>query len=233
MNYKKYPVNKIFAVLNLDTVGRLFGNKLMVLNTNTAREWKFIFMGTDFTTGIPTEQVTQDLDASDQTAFIEKGIPGVQLFYTGIKSDYHVPDDDADKIDADGLVKVATVSREVLEYLADRKDPMPFTGKKPNDASGKPTETQSTIERKASTGAMPDFSFSGEGVRIADVSENSPAAVAKLQKGDVIVAFDGKQVKSLKDYSNFLKEHKPGDTVKLTIDRNGEKKEVIVTLSER
>ena len=106
----------------------------MVLNTNTAREWKFIFMGTDFTTGIPTEQVTQDLDASDQTAFIEKGIPGVQLFYTGIKSDYHVPDDDADKIDADGLVKVATVSREVLEYLADRKDPMPFTGKKPNDA---------------------------------------------------------------------------------------------------
>ena len=232
-NYKKYPANKIFAVLNLDTVGRLFSNKLMVLNTNTAREWKFIFMGTDFTTGIPTEQVTQDLDASDQTAFIEKGIPGVQLFYTGIKSDYHVPDDDADKIDADGLVKVATVSREVLEYLADRKDPMPFTGKKPNDASGKPTETQSTIERKASTGAMPDFAFSGEGVRIADVSENSPAAVAKLQKGDVIVAFDGKQVKSLKDYSNFLKEHKPGDTVKLTIDRNGEKKEVIVTLSER
>ena len=233
VNYKKFPANKIFAVLNLDTVGRLFGNKLMVLNSNTAREWKFIFMGTDFTTGIPTEQVTQDLDASDQTAFIEKGIPGVQLFYTGIKSDYHVPDDDADKIDADGLVKVATVSREVLEYLADRKDPMPFTGKKPNDASGKPTETQSTIERKASTGAMPDFSFSGEGVRIADVSENSPAAVAKLQKGDVIVAFDGKQVKSLKDYSNFLKEHKPGDTVKLTIDRNGEKKEVIVTLSER
>lgn len=233
VNYKKYPVNKIFAVLNLDTVGRLFGNKLMVLNTNTAREWKFIFMGTDFTTGIPTELVTQDLDASDQTAFIEKGIPGVQLFYTGVKSDYHVPEDDAEKIDADGLVKVATVSREVLEYLADRKEPMPFTGKKQSESSGKPTEVQNSAERKASTGAMPDFAFTGEGVRIADVSENSPAANAKLQKGDVIISFDGKAVKSLKDYSNYLKEHKPGDTVKLTIDRNGEKKEVSVTLAER
>jgi Zn-dependent M28 family amino/carboxypeptidase len=80
-NYKKFPADKIFANLNLDTVGRLFGNKLMVLNSNTAREWKFIFMGTDFTTGIPTELVTQDLDASDQRSFIEKGIPGVQLFY--------------------------------------------------------------------------------------------------------------------------------------------------------
>jgi S1-C subfamily serine protease len=80
---------------------------------------------------------------------------------------------------------------------------------------------------------MPDFAFSGEGVKIADVSENSPAANAKLQKGDVIITFDGKPVKNLKDYSNYLKEHKPGDTVKLTIDRNGEKKEVNVTLSER
>ncbi|MDY0082673.1 MAG: M20/M25/M40 family metallo-hydrolase, partial [Ignavibacteriaceae bacterium] len=153
-NYKKYPVDKIFAILNLDTVGRLFGNKLMVLNTNTAREWKFIFMGANFTTGIQTELVTQDLDASDQTAFIEKGIPGVQLFYTGIKSDYHSPEDDADKIDADGLVKTATIAREVLEYLADRTEPMPFTGSQSESNS---TTKKNTGERNASTGAMPDF----------------------------------------------------------------------------
>ncbi len=232
-NYKKYPSNKIFAIINLDTVGRLFGNKLMVLNSNTAREWKFIFMGTDFTTGIPTELVTQDLDASDQTAFIEKGIPGVQLFYTGIKSDYHIPEDDADKIDAEGLVKVATISREVLEYLADRPEPMPFTSKKLIEGNEKPNETKSTGERKASTGAMPDFAYSGEGVKIAGVSDNSPAANANLQKGDVITAFNDKPVKNLTDYSNFLKEHNPGDKVKLTIDRNGEKHELSVTLSER
>ncbi len=229
-NYKKYPANKIFAILNLDTVGRLFGNKLMVLNSNTAREWKFIFMGANFTTGVPTELVTQDLDASDQTAFIEKGIPGVQLFYTGIKSNYHSPEDKADKIDPDGLIKAATISKEVLEYLADRTEPMPFTGQQSDINS---STKKNTGERNASTGAMPDFTFTGEGVKIADVAENSPAANAGLQKGDIIIGFDGKPVKNLTDYSNYLKQHKPGDKVKLTIIRNDEKQEVDITLSER
>lgn len=232
-NYQKFSINKILANLNIDTVGRLFGRKLMVLNSNSAREWKFIFMGTDFTTGVASELITQDLDASDQMAFIERGVPGVQLFYTGVDSDYHKPEDDADKIDADGLVKVATVTREVLEYLAEREDIMTFTGKA---ISGKPTMPpmdKKSGERKAATGLMPDFVFSGEGVKIAGVSDDSPAAKAGLVKGDVITAFDGKPVKNLKDYSNYLKEHQPGDTVKFTIDRNGEKKEVNITLSER
>ncbi|NHZ84908.1 MAG: M20/M25/M40 family metallo-hydrolase [Planctomycetia bacterium] len=232
-NYKKYPINKILANLNIDTVGRLFGRKLMVLNSNTAREWKFIFMGTDFTTGVASELITQDLDASDQMAFIEKGVPGVQLFFTGVGSDYHRPEDDADKIDIDGLVKVATVTREVLEYLAEREDSMTFTGKV---VSGKPLIPQMGKRsggRKAATGLMPDFAYSGEGVRIAGVSDESPAAKAGLVKGDVIIAFDGKPVKNLKDYSNYLKEQQPGDTVTFTVERNGEKKEVNITLSER
>jgi len=232
-NYQKFPINKILANLNIDTVGRLFGNKLMVLNSNTAREWKFIFMGTDFTTGVASDLITQDLDASDQMAFIENDIPGVQLFYTGVDSDYHRPEDDADKIDADGLVKVATVSREILEYLAEREDLMTFTGKAKSGQTTMPKIAKKSGERKAATGLMPDFVYSSDGVKIAGVSDGSPAAKAGLVLGDVIIAFDGKSVKNLKDYSKYLKEHQPGDTVTFTIDRNGEKKEVSITLSER
>jgi aminopeptidase N len=232
-NYKKYPIDKILANINIDTVGRLFGNKLMVLNSNTAREWKFIFMGTDFTTGVASDLITQDLDASDQMAFIEKGVPGVQLFYTGVGSDYHRPEDDADKIDADGLVKVATVAREILEYLAEREELMTFTGKAVNGKPSMPKIDKKSGERKAATGLMPDFVFSGEGVKIAGVSDDSPAAKAGLIKDDVITAFNGNSIKNLKDYSNYLKEHQPGDTVTFTIDRNGKTNEVSLTLSER
>lgn len=232
-NYKKYTIEKILANLNIDTVGRLFGRKLMVLNSNTAREWKFIFMGTDFTTGVSSELITQDLDASDQMAFIEKGVPGVQLFYTGVDSDYHVPGDDTEKIDADGLVKVATVAREIIEYLAEREDPMAFTGKARSGKPQMPQMGKKGGERKAATGTMPDFAYSGEGVKIAGVSDDSPAAKAGLLKGDVVTAFNGKPVKNLKDYSNFLKEHQPGDTVTFTIERDGEKKDVKITLGER
>lgn len=232
-NYQKFPINKILANLNIDTVGRLFGRKLMVLNSNTAREWKFIFMGADFTTGIAAELITQDLDASDQMAFIEKGVPGVQLFYAGVDSDYHKPEDDADKIDADGLVKVATVTREVLEYLAEREELMTFTGEVRDRKAEMPQMDKKSGERKASTGLMPDFAYSGDGMKIAGVADESPVAKAGLIQGDVITAFDGKPVKNLKDYSNYLKEHQPGDTVTFTIDRNGEIKEVSITLTER
>ncbi|MCF6270516.1 MAG: M20/M25/M40 family metallo-hydrolase [Melioribacteraceae bacterium] len=232
-NYKKFIIEKILANLNLDTVGRLFDRKLMVLNSNTAREWKFIFMGTDFTTGVASELITQDLDASDQMAFIENGVPGVQLFYTGIDSDYHVPEDDTEKIDADGLIKVATVAREIVEYLGQREEPMAFTGKAKSGKHGMPQMGKKGGERKAATGTMPDFAYSGEGVKIAGVSEDSPAAKAGILKGDVITAFNGKDVKNLKDYSNYLKEHQPGDTVTFTIERDGTKKDVELTLSER
>ena len=44
-NEKKFPIDKIIGVLNLDTVGRLGKNKLMVFGTGSAREWSHIFMG--------------------------------------------------------------------------------------------------------------------------------------------------------------------------------------------
>ncbi len=229
--YKRFPVDSTLANLNLDTVGRLFGKKLLVLNGNTAREWKFIFMGTEYTTGVASEVVSQDLDASDQMAFIEIGVPAVQ-FFSGPNSDYHRPTDDAANIDADGLVKVATVVREALVYLADRPDPMPFTGTKKSDKpASKPQSNQGG--RRVSTGTMPDFAYSGTGVKIGAVSDDSPAAFAGLEKGDVIVAFDGKPVESLRDYSNYLKDHQPGDEITLTIERNGNKLDKKLILAER
>ncbi|MBK8944712.1 MAG: M20/M25/M40 family metallo-hydrolase [Ignavibacteriae bacterium] len=232
-NYKKFTSDKIFANLNFDTVGRLHGKKIMILNSNTAREWKFIFMGTEYTTGIGSELITQELDASDQVAFIEKGIPAVQ-FFSGPNEDYHKPSDKIEKIDADGLVKVITVARETLVYLADREDAMNFIGEKSNVKSELAEENKTKKEgRKVSTGTMPDFAYSGEGVKVAAISENSPGAKAGLLIGDIIKKVNGKDCKNLKEYSDMLKEHQPGDEVTLTIDRNGNIEEVKLILAER
>jgi hypothetical protein len=54
-------------------------------------------MGASFVTGVPTEMPAQQLDASDQVAFIEAGVPGVQ-FFAGSSPDYHKPSDTADKV---------------------------------------------------------------------------------------------------------------------------------------
>ncbi|HMU42328.1 MAG TPA: M20/M25/M40 family metallo-hydrolase [Ignavibacteriaceae bacterium] len=216
-NMQHFPAKKVIGVLNFDTVGRLGKNKILVIGSNSANEWKFIFMGASYVTGVESEMVTQDLDASDQVSFIEAGIPAVQ-FFSGANEDYHKPTDTPDKIDASGLIKVATFAREGILYLADRLEPLTFQGQTTGDT--KKTETP-TVGRKVSTGSVPDFAFSGEGVRIADLSPDSPAEKAGLQKGDVIIQLDKYKVKNLKDYSEALKNFKPGDIVEVIYLRNG------------
>ncbi|MEA2042509.1 MAG: M20/M25/M40 family metallo-hydrolase [Bacteroidota bacterium] len=225
-----YFKGDIFANVNLDTDGSLFDKKLLILNGNTAKEWKFIFMGTDYTTGIKSEVITQKLDASDQMAFIEKEIPAVQLF-TGATPNYHRPSDTADKIDGKGLVKVAVVAKEVITYLADRENPMPFTGEQASKNSG-PSATEKT-SRKVSTGTVPSFTYKGKGVKVGSVIENSAGDKAGLKKDDIILEFDGKAVNDLRQYSNLLKTKRPGDEVNLKVKRGDETKGLTLTLGAR
>jgi len=226
---KNYFKGEIFANVNIDTDGSLFDKKLLVLNANSAREWKFIFMGTDYTTGVKSEVIDKDLDASDQFAFIEKGIPAIQLF-TGATENYHRPGDTFDKIDGKGMVKVAIVCKEVLTYLADREDPMNFTGKTPDINK---TPEKAKVSRKVSTGSVPDFAYKGKGVKISSVMSGSAGEKAGLQAGDIIIELDGVKIDDLKSYSVLLKKYQPDDMVKFKILREDKELGISLKLGER
>jgi S1-C subfamily serine protease len=109
---------------------------------------------------------------------------------------------------------------------------MAFTGTA-GSKNESPKGNQPNQGRKVSTGTMPDFAYSGEGVKVGAVSEDSPGAKAGLLKGDIIKKLNGKEIKNLKDYSNLLKEHTAGDVINLEIDRNGELMNISLELSER
>jgi hypothetical protein len=227
----KKQLEGIMGVVNLDTVGRLTDReKLMVIGGSSAREWRFIFMGIGYTTGVETELVQQELDAGDQVSFIKAGIPGIQLF-SGAHPDYHKPTDTADKIEAAGLVKVAAAAREAVVYLSERKEPLTVTIK---GITSKPTKPGAPkTGRRARTGFMPDFSFPGKGVKIGMVSPGSPAEKAGLQKGDVIIKLGDAAVTNLREYSTALKAFKPGDTVTIVYTREGKEYSASITLAAR
>jgi hypothetical protein len=217
-----------FACVNLDTVGRLSDGKLYVLNADTAREWRFIFMGVGYTTGAPVEIVSEALDASDQVACIERGVPAVQLF-TGPTADYHRPTDTAEKIDAEGLVVVTEAAHETVGYLAERTEDLTVTiaeteGAPPPSADG---------GRTASLGTMPDFAFEGEGVRVQKVMPDSAAEQAGIRTGDIVVALDGRPVTDLRSYSALLKTYSPGDSAVVAILREDEEMTVTAVLGAR
>ncbi len=219
-NEKRYPVSKCIGMVNLDTVGRLGKNKLLILGAGSATEWVHIFRGAGFVTGVDIETVSEELDSSDQISFQEAGVPAVQLF-SGPNLDYHRPTDTANKIDPAGLVKVASVTKEVIEYLSGREGPLSSTLK-----HGASTQTAPTTERKVSLGTVPDFAYSGKGFRISGVVAGSPAEAAGLKEGDVIVKVNSSAIAGLKDFSDILKTLKPGDKVLITFMRDGKESTV-------
>lgn len=225
---KRFPVEQSIGMVNLDTVGRLEKKKLLILGAGSAQEWVHIFRGAGFVTGVEIETVSEELDSSDQKSFQEAGIPAVQLF-SGPHLDYHRPTDTEDKIDPDDLVTVASVTKEIIEYLAGRKEPLTPTL---NKASNQTTPTQKKA-RKVSLGTIPDFAYQGKGYRLSGVVPDSPAEEAGLKEGDLIVQIGPKQIGNLRDLSNVLKSLTPGDRIVVVFLRGGKEKTVQVQLTTR
>lgn len=71
------------------------------------------------------------------------------------------------------------------------------------------------------------------GAVVRTVETGTPAAEAKLQPEDVIVAVDGKDVVSGVSLTGYIRQYKSGDKVTLVIARNGELQELDVTLQAR
>ena len=234
------PLAGIRSVVNLDTVGRLGRGEISALATGTASEWQHVFRGITFSTGIAVRSIPGAAQSSDQQSFIDRGIPGVQLF-TGAHLDYHRPTDTADRIDGDGLVKVATVAREALDYLLQRAGPLTVTIDAPARSS---TQAASGSDASATTGAapparrvsfglVPDYAHQGQGVRAESVVPDSPAARAGIGAGEVLLELDGKPVASLAEFSEMLKGFAPGAIVRARVARDGEARTISVELTAR
>lgn len=71
------------------------------------------------------------------------------------------------------------------------------------------------------------------GVAVEKVMENSPAAAAGLQNGDVIVRFNGEEVTSTRKLTRLISEVAPDHEAKVTVLRGGSERDITVTVGKR
>jgi putative serine protease PepD len=76
-------------------------------------------------------------------------------------------------------------------------------------------------------------SRSGSGAQIGTVRSGSPAATAGLQTGDVITAIDGSPIADANALTAVVSEHQPGETLQITVQRNGSTVKVTAKLGTR
>lgn len=228
VEHSPVPLDSIVAMLNFDMVGRLRGDTLVVLGASSGREFRGMLDSASTTLHVVTPP-GDGYGPSDQSSFFGKDIP-VMHFFTNLHEDYHRASDVAEKINAGGEARVVVLASEVARTIADR----PTRPTLVRAATPAPTMAGSSEGSEVYLGSVPDMAASdANGVRLSGVRAGSPAEQGGLRSGDVIVEFDGKPVKDLYQYSNALYAHRPGDVVKVTVLRQGQRVELSVTLGRR
>ena len=69
---------------------------------------------------------------------------------------------------------------------------------------------------------MPDYTFSGAGVRADGVTDGRPAAKAGLKAGDVIIQLGDNAISSVETYMQALNKFNKGDKTKVKFKRGNE-----------
>ena len=90
------------------------------------------------------------------------------------------------------------------------------------------------VEMQPLTAALREgMNYDGDGVLVSRVKEDSPADQAGIRKGDIIVSLNSRTMKSPDQLTSTIRDSKVGQTVAVTLWRNGERRSVSVRLAER
>ncbi|MBX3413502.1 MAG: M20/M25/M40 family metallo-hydrolase [Pirellulales bacterium] len=220
------PLDKTVAMLNMDMVGRLKDEKLIIQGTATAPELNALVdeLGAKYEFDV-TKQAGGS-GPSDHTSFYLKKIP-VLHFFTGTHRDYHRPSDDADKINLDGMRRVVSMIGDMTVALAEAAAPPTYQAA---TAAAHPMGGGGGDGDRPYFGSIPDFATEGEGYALGGVTAGGPAEKAGLKEGDVIIQVGDSKVGNLEDFDSALRKHKAGDKVPVKVRRGKEEVTVTVTL---
>jgi C-terminal processing protease CtpA/Prc len=197
-------------MINLDMVGRLSDSThgLSIGGYGTSPIWGKILSAKDNYFTIKFD--SSGTGPSDHTSFYRKDIP-VLFFFTGVHSDYHKPSDDANKINYEGQVKIIKYIYNIIE-ATNSSEKLVFT--KTREAA---TTAKSSF--KVTLGIMPDYTFSGSGVRVDGVSDGKIAQKVGIVAGDVVEQLGDIKFTDVQGYMGALGKFKKGDATKVKVKR--------------
>ena len=199
-------------MINMDMVGRYdTSHKLTVGGYGTSSKWNTIWKAAN--TPLIVKFDSTGSGPSDHASFYRAGIP-VQFFFTGSHPDYHKASDDADKINYEATAQIVTLAYQMMG-ITDSMPKLDFI---------KTTEPQMGRSTKftVSLGVIPDYGYSGTGMRIDGVSPGKLAEKLGLQAGDILLQLGEYKFVDVNSYMQTLSKFKKGDQTELRIKRGTE-----------
>jgi Tol biopolymer transport system component len=221
------PLEKIVAYINFDMVGRLREDKLSMQAVGSSKLWRKLLEKRNVAAGFSLALQDDPYLPTDVTSFYPKRIP-VLNFFTGAHEDYHRPSDTPDKVNYEGMERIAKFAETIIRDVATAPERPDYGRVEKIEKEGGSRDTL-----RAYLGSIPDYTQEVKGVKLQGVRGGSPAEKGGLQGGDVIVEFAGQKIANIYDYTYALDAVKIGTPVKITVDRAGKRVEVTVTPEAR
>ena len=213
-------------MINLDMVGRLRDNHLMILGSRSGFGWRRLVSSQNDPTGLELEFVWGVKPNADYHPFFVQNIP-ILMFHTGLHDDYHRPADTANLINTTGIAQVTRLLFGLVYEMAERSSVLPeFRG----DAAQETPDTEKDVLAQSAKPAdrfgvtwMEDATNRG-GIVVSEIMADSPAERAGVQVGDCIVRFAGRAIREDDDF--FAAVAGAENPAKFTVQRPDEKKPI-------
>ena len=227
------------AMLNLDMVGRLRRDRISVQGTGTASLFEPLVDGLCSKYGLDVAKQRGGYGPSDHSTFYEHGIP-VMHFFTGLHADYHRPSDDTDKLNVEGMERIAGFVQEVAAGIITSTErpqlvrpELTLADLRDIEGAAISDDSEPVVPQAPYFGVAADRSREAEGYLVGRVMEGSAAERAGIQSGDLILRVGDTPVKEAKELPLLIAKLKAGETVPVSIRRGTLELEIDVTLSPR
>ena len=199
-------------MVNMDMVGRYdTARKLTIGGYGTSSKWSEILSKTSTT--LLTHYDSAGTGPSDHASFYRKDMP-VLFMFSGSHSDYHKATDDWDKINYEGEKDIIRLVQNIIK-ATDGYGKLDFL-KTREQSMGK--STKFTV----SLGVMPDYAYTGTGVRIEGASQGKLGEKLGLKSADVLLQIGDYKLIDVMSYMQALGKFKKGDKTTLVVKRGTE-----------
>jgi hypothetical protein len=215
VSHPLWPLNKTTANINLDSVGRLFRNKVMAADSESSAYFTERITALAAQCGLGVETRLHGSGRADNASFLAQAIPAVH-FNTGLHSDYHQVTDEVGKIDSDGGARISWLAYRLLREMMDNPERLRFRRPPPN------FDIQGIIRLVIRLGLVPEQNTqAGRYPLIRFVVPNSIAAKQGFKANDEITSVNGQKFDNIIDAAVLFAKLKLDRDTQITVLREG------------
>ncbi len=260
VNHPILPLANTVAMLNMDMIGRMKDNKLIIGGVGTAQQWRAIVDAQNRALGTTVSATagTSSHAAGYPIVVAANGRPIVtsdtaKQFTLTLNEDGFGPSDHSSfyakqipvlffwtgthddyhkPSDTADKINYADEAR-VVEFVARIVQDLDAGDKRPTYTLAKSDSTGRSTGFRVYLGTIPNYADSNDGLLLDGVRENSPAAAAGLKAGDKIVKLAGREIRNVYDYTFALGEMKAGQEYEVELMRAGQRMKLTITPAAR